>query len=96
VRVRFLMDKPSGKQKAQAGLAAMRSSSIDVRSPQGPRVHAKLMIVDGERVFMGSQNVEDAPGEMRRELGMIFAEPSITDQVSSVFERDWGGAPSIR
>jgi phosphatidylserine/phosphatidylglycerophosphate/cardiolipin synthase-like enzyme len=91
------MDKPSVKQKAQAGIAALlRTGGLEVRIPQGPRVHAKLMIVDGARVFLGGQNVEDAPGEFRRELDIIFAAPEITEQVSSVFERDWASAPPAR
>jgi len=91
-----MMDSPKDKAKAKAGLAALRSSNVEIRTPTSPQVHAKIMVVDAEKLFLGSQNVEDAPAEERRELGIIFTDPFVREQVSTVFERDWGYAPVAR
>jgi cardiolipin synthase len=74
----------------------LRDGNFDLEVPRTPRVHAKIMIVDGTQVFLGSENVEDAPKERRREVGMIFQDGSILSRLQGVFDRDWtdaAGAP---
>jgi phosphatidylserine/phosphatidylglycerophosphate/cardiolipin synthase-like enzyme len=90
VTVRVL-GAPIGQKERQAiGFGELtRGHRFDFRTPDQPRIHAKVMIADGTDVFLGSENVEDSPGERRRELGIIFADPSISAQLSSVFEQDW-------
>ncbi len=64
-----------------------------------PRVHLKLVIVDGERVYLGSANLTGAglgaKGEDRRnfELGLVSDSPHLLDQVQAYFDELWRGEP---
>jgi phosphatidylserine/phosphatidylglycerophosphate/cardiolipin synthase-like enzyme len=70
-------------------LAAVQKGHLQVRIPRQPRVHAKLMIVDDQTVFLGSENVQDSERARRRELGIMFADPEIEARLASTFDRDW-------
>jgi len=64
-----------------------------------PRVHLKAVIVDGERLYLGSANLTGAglgaKGEHRRnfELGFVTEEPRLLDEVQALFDRLWRGEP---
>jgi phosphatidylserine/phosphatidylglycerophosphate/cardiolipin synthase-like enzyme len=90
VSVRILA-APSSDTRAtrERILQAVRSGQLQVHIPRSPRVHAKVLLVDGATLFLGSENVQDAPRERRRELGMIFEEPTIAERIQATFERDW-------
>jgi phosphatidylserine/phosphatidylglycerophosphate/cardiolipin synthase-like enzyme len=70
----------------------LRRGNFDLEVPRSPRVHAKMILVDGAQVFLGSENVEDSPKERRREVGMIFEDGSIASRLQGIFERDWSEA----
>jgi cardiolipin synthase A/B len=69
---------------------SLRGVPLQIQVSRGPRVHAKVMVVDGSTVFMGSENIEDNRGEQRREIGIIFDDAMIAGQVMQIFEQDWG------
>jgi len=95
VLVRALTAPLSAKDLSSSRLDALaRSGNFDLRVPLAPRVHAKVIIVDGVQVFLGSENVEDSSKEHRREVGIIFADDVLASRLLSVFEHDWAEAPA--
>jgi phosphatidylserine/phosphatidylglycerophosphate/cardiolipin synthase-like enzyme len=66
---------------------------------QCPRVHLKVVIVDGERLYLGSANWTGAglgaKGEHRRnfELGVLTDDESMLDAVQELYEHIWRGQP---
>lgn len=62
-----------------------------------PRVHAKLVIVDGELLYLGSANWTGAglgaKGSGRRnfELGIVTDDAPLLDHVQALYERIWTG-----
>jgi phosphatidylserine/phosphatidylglycerophosphate/cardiolipin synthase-like enzyme len=64
-----------------------------------PRVHLKAVIVDGERLYLGSANLTGAglgaKGDDRRnfEVGFVTEEPRLLDEVQTVFDELWRGGP---
>lgn len=66
---------------------------------QCPRVHLKVVIVDGEQLYLGSANWTGAglgaKGEHRRnfELGMLTDDESMLDAVQALYEHIWRGEP---
>ena len=62
-----------------------------------PRVHLKLVIVDGALLYLGSANWTGAglgakgSGKRNFELGMVTDDGQLLDQVQSMFERIWTG-----
>jgi phosphatidylserine/phosphatidylglycerophosphate/cardiolipin synthase-like enzyme len=64
-----------------------------------PRVHMKVVIIDGEQLYLGSANLTGAglgaKGEERRnfELGLVTSEPRLLDEVQRIFDELWRGSP---
>jgi cardiolipin synthase len=53
------------------------------------RLHTRLMVRDGEDVFIGSQSLRTAELDARREVGLIFHDAKIAAKVIKTFEDDW-------
>jgi phosphatidylserine/phosphatidylglycerophosphate/cardiolipin synthase-like enzyme len=64
-----------------------------------PRVHMKTVIVDAERMYLGSANWTGAglgaKGEHRRnfELGIVTDDEAWIDEVQALYEHIWRGRP---
>jgi phosphatidylserine/phosphatidylglycerophosphate/cardiolipin synthase-like enzyme len=63
-----------------------------------PRVHMKVVVIDGELLYLGSANWTGAglgaKGSGRRnfELGIVTSDAPLLDQVQSLYEHVWRGA----
>lgn len=62
---------------------------LDVRHPSRYKLHAKCIVVDGLRMFIGSQNLRRVSLDRRREVGIIIEDEVISRRVEKVFEEDW-------
>jgi phosphatidylserine/phosphatidylglycerophosphate/cardiolipin synthase-like enzyme len=62
-----------------------------------PRVHMKVVVVDGALLYLGSANWTGAglgaKGSGRRnfELGVVTDDAALLDQVQAMYERVWRG-----
>ena len=55
-------------------------------------VHAKLVIADGQQLFLGSQNLTRDSLDLRREIGWISQDPAILASFGGTFASDWAAA----
>jgi len=55
----------------------------------GRRLHARVIIRDGRRAFLGSQSLRRLELEKRREVGVIITDARIIREMITVFETDW-------
>jgi cardiolipin synthase A/B len=55
----------------------------------GRRLHARVVVVDGKAVFVGSQSLRKLELDGRREIGLICRVPAIAARVAQIFELDW-------
>ncbi|MFN8522582.1 MAG: phospholipase D-like domain-containing protein [Chloroflexota bacterium] len=93
VRVRIVAAPVEPRERALIDLRqAAASGNLALRVSQRPRIHAKVIVLDGTTIFLGSENVQDAPRERRRELGIVFQEPVIAAKLRATFESDWNTA----
>ena len=54
-----------------------------------PYLHGKIIIVDNEKMFLGSQNLTKNSLENNREVGIILTTaPEIIARISALFEKD--------
>ena len=53
------------------------------------RLHVRAIIRDGTRAFVGSQSLRKEELDMRREVGLLISNPTVTRQLMKVFEADW-------
>jgi phosphatidylserine/phosphatidylglycerophosphate/cardiolipin synthase-like enzyme len=58
-------------------------------------IHAKMILVDGVRVFLGSENFSASSLDDNRELGLIITQPSIISDLTQVFDGDYAHAQAF-
>jgi cardiolipin synthase A/B len=68
---------------------------VPVRASHPLRLHVRMAIRDGHRVFLGSQSLRRAELDMRREVGIIFRDGGIAEKIKRVFDKDWESAKSV-
>ena len=79
-------------------LAALAKGSVEARAMPSPSTasvpyeHAKMMIADGTKAFIGSINFSTASTTNARELGIFFDDPGAIAMISRAFEDDWSNA----
>ncbi len=70
-------------------------ANVDARVMPGPPtheqpyVHAKMMIIDGARGFVGSINFSDNSTKRARELAIVFDDRAAITAFSNAFDSDW-------
>jgi cardiolipin synthase len=55
-------------------------------------MHAKLILVDGQRAFVGSQNFSTVSLDANREAGIIVADTAVVTELAGVAQGDWADA----
>ncbi|MFC7073075.1 phosphatidylserine/phosphatidylglycerophosphate/cardiolipin synthase family protein [Halovenus rubra] len=73
--------------------AASKDLSLSVRiaEPDGQfeKIHAKGLIVDGNKTFVGSANWNNNSVRENREVGLLLEGQAVGDYFQTVFESDW-------
>jgi cardiolipin synthase len=64
-------------------------------SDTGLYIHAKLIIEDNHRIFLGSQNFSTTSLERNRELGIVFTNPAIEASLLHTFNGDYAHSPNF-
>jgi phosphatidylserine/phosphatidylglycerophosphate/cardiolipin synthase-like enzyme len=64
-------------------------------TPRHPYMHAKMMVADGRRAYVGSVNYSVNSTRQARELGLLFSEPELTATLSAAFAADWQAAVDV-
>lgn len=90
IKVRVIMSPPEADSTTEAGLARLSRAGVEVRLVRTPYIHAKLVIVDGVRGWIGSVNFSSNSLDNNRELGILLRDAPIIRTLSATFERDWG------
>ena len=89
VRVRMITNPPSGDDGYADERSLVRASGGYIGFLASPDVHAKVVIVDGQRAFVGSQNFTATSLDQNREVGIIVANPDVLRRLLRTFEADW-------
>lgn len=74
---------------------AWKKAGAEVRWQQQPHLHAKNILVDGERFYAGSVNLTTNSMDNNRELGLIVATPDLVSRVRFVIEQDWAAGTVV-
>jgi cardiolipin synthase len=89
VRVRIITS-PSADFGAE--MDALTASGIDIRLSSSLYIHAKLIVADGERAFVGSQNLSATSLDQNRELGIVVDDPVNLSRLTRTFAIDFRAA----
>jgi phosphatidylserine/phosphatidylglycerophosphate/cardiolipin synthase-like enzyme len=83
VRVRLITSD------ASSGVDTLRAGGIAVAIMSHPYVHAKAIVADGTRVFIGSENISATSLDRNREAGIIRNDRALASIVEGAFAADW-------
>ena len=89
VNVRVVISPSASFDAERASLA---EAGVQVRLLRSLYVHAKMVLVDGEQAFVGSQNISSTSLDQNRELGIIVSDPVSLARLSRVFDIDFAAA----
>ena len=90
VNVRVVMSSSNSANDANApGRDRIKKGGVNVRLLNKPYIHAKLMIADRSRAFVGSENFSPTSMDRNRELGILVNDPKILQTLSTTFDKDW-------
>jgi len=79
----------SGSSNDQ-GIATISQAGVQVREDPRLYMHAKIIIVDGKKAFVGSENISSQSLDENRELGIIVSDAGVLSKLASTFQTDWG------
>ncbi len=91
VDVRFLAPRREDNL-AEKQFQRLQQAGATIALLDEPYVHAKAILVDGRRAFIGSVNLSFTSLELNRELGIITEEPEVVSRLAEVMARDWARA----
>jgi cardiolipin synthase len=74
------------------GLRILHDIGIKVRKLKGLKLHAKMLLADGERAIIGSINLAPGSFDSRRELAIEVDDQHVIDRLHEVVRADWKGA----
>jgi cardiolipin synthase len=83
------------KERAKAGveirmMGKLQKKDLDARIEKFPgKLHARVIIQDGRKAFLGSQSLRRLELDERREVGIMITDPRVVRQLTSTFESDW-------
>lgn len=77
------------------GLRILRDIGIKVRKLKGLKLHAKMLLADGERAIIGSINLAPGSFDSRRELAIEVDDKHVVDRLHEVVRSDWKSAHDL-
>lgn len=88
---------PSFSQIAANKKTAVRlvAAGIPVRTLSSPYIHAKLIIADNAKAYIGSVNLTTQSMDENREVGIIIAQSDLVHQLVQSFLQDWERATPL-
>lgn len=90
VTVEIIMPTASSlSSSSKEGISTLTQGGVHVREDQRLYMHAKIIVVDGVKAFVGSENFSAQSLDQNRELGIIVSDSGVLSKLSSTFQSDW-------
>lgn len=79
---------PDNDPTNQRILETLQASGVTIHVVDDPYIHAKSVLADGERAFIGSQNFTETSLDENREIGIVLSETAVITRLAATFELD--------
>jgi cardiolipin synthase A/B len=83
---------PADDPGANQDVPRLTQAGVQVRYSQTLYMHAKMIVADSTRAFVGSENFSATSLDANRELGIVVADPAAIAKLQGTFAGDWGTA----
>ena len=98
VKVQIILPSPGSSSSGDSnsnGIRAISHPGIQIEEDPHLYMHAKIIIVDGQRAFVGSENISTASLEQNRELGILVSDQNVLGTLQQTFQQDWNASHNI-
>jgi len=99
VKVQVILPSPSGSGSSgdsnSKGIATIKQGGVQVREDPRLYMHAKIIVVDGQKAFVGSENISTQSLDQNRELGIIVSDAGVLHTLEQTFQQDWGDSQGV-
>ncbi len=92
VKVQVILPSPSRSSSSDSnssGINTINHPGIQIEEDPHLYMHAKIIIVDGQKAFVGSENISTASLEKNRELGILVSDQNVLNTLQQTFQQDW-------
>jgi phosphatidylserine/phosphatidylglycerophosphate/cardiolipin synthase-like enzyme len=92
--IRLLQERARGgvDVRVLGRLGKRGAARVQAGRLRSARLHARVIIRDGTRAFLGSQSLRKLELDDRREVGLFTRDPRTVKRLREVFEKDWEGS----
>ena len=87
VDVRVMLADPSWIDANADAATFLADLGVPVKTM--PHLHTKAIVADGERAYVGSENLSWTSLDKNREVGVVVVEPESIAPLAETFEQDW-------
>ena len=97
VQIQVILPAPGGttSDSNSAGITAIQRGNVQVREDSHLYMHAKIIVVDGQEAFVGSENISTQSLDKNRELGIIVSDTNVLNTLLQTFQGDWSAARAV-
>ena len=97
VHIQVILPAPSGSSSDSnsEGINMIKQGGVLVKEDPRLYMHAKIIVVDGRKAFVGSENISTQSLDKNRELGIIVADGGVLNTLQQTFQQDWGDSQSV-
>ncbi len=95
VRVILPTSDSSSSDSNSDGIATIKQGGVHVREDHKLYMHAKIIVVDGKKAFVGSENISTQSLDSNRELGILLSDQQVLQTLQQTFEQDWSASQSV-
>jgi cardiolipin synthase len=91
VQVQVILPTPkdTSNDYNSQGITTIKQGGVQVKHDSHLYMHAKIIVVDGQKAFVGSENISTASLDRNRELGILIADSKVIATLQQTFQQDW-------
>ena len=95
VQVKIVIDKQDGTTAQQAAIAELKQAGVPIVSLGSPDMHAKAIVADGKKVYVGSMNFTTNSLYSNREVGLITDAQTEVTKVQQTILADFAAGTAL-
>ena len=96
VPVRVVLSAEPGQSPTElAMIAKLKAASVPLKGVLDPYIHAKTIVIDGTRLFVGSQNFTPTALKQNREVGVVTDSSGESKKITDVIAKDFAAGTAF-
>lgn len=97
VKIQVILPSPSGSSgdSNSQGINTIKQGGVQVKEDTRLYMHAKIIVVDAQHAFVGSENISTQSLDQNRELGILVSDQGVLNTLEQTFQGDWGDSQSV-